>query len=66
MSDDDFKDEELISIKLPRSQYEMLKKMIKREEANEWFVNSLKNSWIWIVGGGILTLIMLWDRIGVK
>lgn len=66
MSDDDFKDDELITIKLPRKDYEMLKTMIKREEASQWFINSLKHSWVWVVGGGILTLFLLWDRIGVK
>jgi len=63
----DFKDDELINIKLPRSQYELLKTMIKREEANLWLTNALKNSWIWIVGGGVLTIWLLFDKFnGVK
>lgn len=68
MIEEDFKEDELITIKLPRKEYEMLKVMIKREEASQWFVNYLKSSWVWVIGGGVLTLILLWDRIhlGVK
>lgn len=65
---DDFNKDELINIKLPRKQYELLKTMIEREEAYGWFTNTLKSSWLWIVGGGVLTLIMLYDRfhVGIK
>lgn len=61
--DNPFKDDELVSIQLPRRQYEVLKTMIAREEAYSWFTAALKNSWLWIVGGGILTVLILWDRI---
>lgn len=63
MSDDDFKEDELISIKLPRAQYEILKTMIKREQAYNWFKKALTNSGLWVVGGGILTLLLLYDKI---
>lgn len=65
---DDFKNDELINIKLPRKEYEVLKTMIEREQTYTRLTNSLKSSWIWIVGGGALTLFLLWDRIhmGVK
>lgn len=68
MNDEMYKEEELVNIKLPRKEYEILKTMIKREEASQWFVNYMKSSWVWIVGGGILSVILLWDRIhlGVK
>lgn len=62
---DDFKDDELINIKLPRKQYEMLKDIIAREEAYNWFTSALRSSWLWIVGGGILTLILLYDRLHI-
>lgn len=67
-NNDDFKEDELINIKLPRKQYEVLKTMIEREETYTRLTNALKSSWIWVIGGGILTLILLWDRIhlGVK
>lgn len=68
MIEDDFKEDELINIKLPRKQYEILKIMIEREQAYDRLTSMLKSSWIWIVGGGMLTLVLLWDRIhlGVK
>lgn len=59
----DFKDDELINIKLPRRQYERLKTMIEREEAYDRLTSMLKSSWIWIVGGGMLTIFLLYDRI---
>ena len=63
MTEEDFKDDQLISIKLPRSQYELLKTMIKREEAYNWVINGLRNNLVWIVSGGILTIFMLYDKI---
>lgn len=61
----DFKNDELINIKLPRKEYEVLKVLIEREQTYSRLTNSLKSSWIWVVGGGILTLIMLYDRFHV-
>lgn len=63
MEEDDFKKDELINIKLPRSQYEILKVIIQREEAYNWLTGNLKSSWLWIVGGGILTIWLLYDKI---
>lgn len=63
MIEDDFKEDELINIKLPRKQYEVLKVMIEREQTYDRLTSMLKSSWIWIVGGGILTIILLYDRI---
>lgn len=62
---DDFKGDELINIKLPRREYEMLKTIIAREEAYNWLTSALRSNWLWIVGGGILTLIMLYDRLHI-
>lgn len=63
MTEEDFKDDQLISIKLPRSQYELLKTIIEREEAYNWFINRLRNNLVWVVAGGILTIFMLYDKI---
>lgn len=60
--DNDFKDDELITIKLPRSQYKTLQDMIKREEAYSWFQSTLKSNYLWVVGGGILTMWALYDK----
>lgn len=63
MNDDDFKDQELIEIKLSRSQYAVLKNMLKREEAYGTFVGMIKSNWIFVVAGGVLSLWALWDKI---
>lgn len=60
---DDFRKDELINIKLPREQYELLKAMIEREQAYTWLTNTLKNNWIWLVGSGILTIWLLYDKV---
>jgi hypothetical protein len=58
----DFKNEELINIKLPRSQYDILKKMLREREAYTTLSTQVKNSWIWIVGSGVLAFMLLYDR----
>jgi hypothetical protein len=60
---DDFKDDELIDIRLPRKEYNTLKTMIEREETYTRITGSLKSSWIWVVGGGALTILLLWDKL---
>lgn len=59
---DDFKDDELIEIKLPRKDYEILRTIIKREEAYSWFTAAIKNHWVWVAGGGIVILWNLYER----
>jgi len=67
--EENFKDDVLIEIKLSRSQYVVLKNMLRREEAYGTFVGMIKSNWIFIVAGGVLSLWALWDKItllGVK
>lgn len=70
MSDDLNKQDELVDIRLPRAEAEVLRKMIKREETYNNVTGMFKSSWIWVVAGGCLTLFALWDKIvmmlGVK
>jgi len=66
---EEFRGDELINIKLSRDKYEVLKNMIEREQSYSRLTGMLKSSWLWVVGGGILTFYLLWDRflhIGVK
>jgi hypothetical protein len=65
MTDKDFEGDELITVELPRSEYKLLKEMIARQEAYNWLTSRLKNSWLWVVGGGILTIWMLYDKFHV-
>lgn len=57
------KDDEIITVRLPRSEYETLRRVLKREGAYTWFVNSLKSTWVWVVAGGVLSVVSFWDRI---
>jgi hypothetical protein len=62
-TEDDFVQDELINVKLPRSKYEVLRKMIEREETWNWLQRWLANNWIFIIGGGLLSLIILWEKV---
>lgn len=66
MSEDDFKDDELITIKLPRKQYEMLKSILEREEAMSWLQSRVKAWWIWTAAGGLIAVWTLWDKFHEK
>ena len=61
MTEADYKLDELIIVKLPRKDYLILKDVIKREEAYDWFQSGIKSWWIWVVAGGLLTLITLYE-----
>lgn len=70
MPQEDFKDDELIDVQLPRSQYKILKEVIQREEAYHWFYRMIVTNWIFIVAGGVLTVLLLFEKlqsfIGIK
>lgn len=63
MNDYKYKDDEIIIVKLPRAQYEILRTVLKREEAYNWVGNTLRSSWVWVAAGGLLSVIALWDTI---
>ena len=70
MLQEDFKDDELIDVQLPRSQYKILKEVIQREEVYNWFYRMIVTNWIFIVAGGVLTVLLLFEKlqsfIGIK
>jgi len=70
MPQEDFKDDELIDVQLPRSQYKILKEVIQREEVYNWFYRMIVTNWIFIVAGGVLTVLLLFEKlqsfIGIK
>ena len=61
--EEDFVKDEIISVRLPRSKYEVLRKIIEREESWNWFQRWIINNWIFIFGSGVLSLILLYDQI---
>lgn len=55
-------DDEIITVQLPRSEYKVMRELIKERETYNNLVHKLKTNWIWFIAGGILTLWALWDK----
>ena len=55
--------DELIEVKLPKEQYELLKQMVKEREAYNLITNKLKNWFLWTVVGGFMTVFSFWEQI---
>lgn len=53
----------LVTVKLPRKDYELMRKMIEREEAFTWLSSMIRASLIWVIAGGVLSVFLLWDQI---
>lgn len=60
---DEFKDDEVINVSMPRKDYKMLREMIERERTYSWLKNYLRSLWVWAFAGGVLVMIALGDRI---
>lgn len=66
MSEDDYKEIEIIDVKLPRKDYETLKRVLEREDAYHWLTSKMKSFWVWTVAGGVLTFIAIYkDALGI-
>ena len=61
--EDPFRDDELVTVQLPRSQFTLLKTILKREQAYNWFSGLISHSWIWVVAGGLFAVWGLYDKI---
>lgn len=62
MTDEDYKQDELVNVKLPRGDLEIVRKVIEREKAYSWLTLTLKTNWIWVVAGGCIALLTLYDK----
>lgn len=60
MSDNN--DDEIITVQLPRSQYKLLREIIKREETYSYIGKKLTSLWVWAFAGGVMTVWALWDK----
>ena len=66
MNEEDYEDDELVVVKLPRSDVRALRKVIERENVYTWFGTRIKSWWIWVIASGILTFITLYkDIVGI-
>lgn len=60
---DDNKGDEIITVLLPRRDYETVRQIIKERQAMSHIKGMLTTTWIWVVAGGLLALWALWDKI---
>lgn len=66
MTEDEMnKQDEIVTVRLPRSEYETLRALIQERETYRNVATMVKTHWIWIVGGGALALYTLWDKLHV-
>lgn len=56
-------EDEVVEVRLPRSQYKVLRHMIEREEAFGFFKKWIYTNWIYIVGTLMLSGIYFYDQI---
>jgi hypothetical protein len=62
MADDINRDDEIIDVKLPRKDYEIMRDMIRKQEALGWLGQYFRNV-ILVAIGGFISLFMFWDSI---
>jgi hypothetical protein len=62
MIDDINKEDELVDVKLPRKEFEIMREMIKKQEALGWLGKYFRNVLL-VAAGGIITLLAFWDSI---
>lgn len=55
-------DDEIIDVKLPRKDYEIMRQMIRKQEALGWLGSYIRNVLL-VAVGGFITLFTFWDSI---
>lgn len=63
MIDEDNKEDEVITFKLPRKEAEIIRQMIRERQAMNYIKGWVSTWWVWMVAGGILSVWALWDKI---
>lgn len=58
--------DEIINVRLPLKDYELLRSILKREEALSTLRNLLRSWWVWVVGSGVLTFIYVYKELFQK
>lgn len=57
------RDDEVITIRMPRKDYLVMKQLIKERQTMNNITAILKASWVWVVVSGVLGCWYLWDKI---
>ena len=63
---EDNKSDEIISVRLPRKDYDVMRQMIRERETMNNITAVLKNTWVWVVVTGAVALFTLWDTVKMK
>lgn len=64
MTEDEMtRQDEIVTVRLPRHEYDTLRALIQERKTYSNLVIMIKTHWIWAVGGGLLTLYTFWDKI---
>lgn len=63
MTPDDFKQDEIIDVKLPRKDYQLLKKILEEREAKNWLTAKIASWWVFGLGAGALVLWQIWNEL---
>jgi hypothetical protein len=63
MTDEDNKDDEVITFKLPRRDAEVVRQMIREREAMNYIKGWFTTWWVWMVAGGVISVWTLWDKV---
>ena len=57
----DYDQYDLIDVKLPRKDLQLLEQMIKREESVDWLINWIRNGLVFVIGGSLLLFFGIFD-----
>lgn len=66
MTDAEYRQKEIVDVRMSREDFHTMQKMIDERRAYDVITGRLKSLWMWVVVGGVLSIISLWDVIKVK
>lgn len=56
-------DEDIVTVRLLKSEAETLQQLIKEREAYNFLINKLKTYWVFTVAGGVLVVWALYEKL---
>ena len=59
----DYAPDEVINVRLPRKDYELLREILVRENAYSWLGNRIRSFWVFVIAGGLLATFTLGEKL---
>lgn len=56
-------DDTVITVRMSRKDYKILREIVERERAYSWIKNYIRSFWVWALAGGLLAVLALNDKI---